>query len=148
MAMAALRRWCPPASPSCTGPPGCVKPSSAGAGSRGTCGGRHAVSHAEWALQQGTAPTRLQLRSCALQHRRSLLRLLRRHARHARLDDARLFAGDEGQRVAQHLHVVVAQRSYTAHRRRRHHIGRVPSPAQPNLHDGHVHALLVEDTKR
>ena len=48
------------------------------------------------------------------------------------------------QRVAEDVHVVEAQGGDAAHHGAPHAVGRVQPPAQPHLHDRHVHALLQE----
>ena len=109
---------------------------------------QHLAAHARGAIEQGELDA-LAVHLCADlgaafdEHRGSLGLLRRQHHLRTGLDDARLFAGDLGECVAQQVGVVVVDR--TDHGDRGvHHVGGVGDAAQAHLDDRHVHRRLGE----
>lgn len=81
-------------------------------------------------------------RRCALEDLGSLGELWGGEAGHAGLHDARLLAGDEGEGVAQDLHVVVAERRDAADDGAGHGVGGVEAAAEAHLEDHDVHLRM------
>jgi hypothetical protein len=82
-----------------------------------------------------------------LDHGHPLWRLLGGDDRHVALDDGSLLARDGGERVAEKLHVIHAERRDDACKRRLDHIGGIEPPAEPDFEQEHIGRMLRVKTE-